>query len=94
MGFHLQGTLKLLNYVLYIYIYIIYTYIHIYNIYNIYSIYIHIYIYIYIYTHTQTDLRGGGDGGAPPSFCGHFEELRTMLFEAELIINNALIMHL
>ena len=34
---------------------------------------------------------GGGGGGAPipRSFCSHFEELRTMLSEVELIINNA-----
>ena len=39
----------------------------------------------------ETEVRG-----APPSyflqslaFCNHFEELQTMLFEVELIINNA-----
>ena len=35
---------------------------------------------------------GGGRGGSAPiprSFCNHFEELRTMLSEVELIINNA-----
>ena len=39
----------------------------------------------------------GGRGGAPPPpyflqslvFCNHFEELQTVLFEVELIINNA-----
>ena len=37
---------------------------------------------------------GGGTGGAPYFlqslvFCNHFEELQTMLFEVEQIINNA-----
>ena len=45
-------------------------------------------------------IRGGFKGGehgrrAPPyflqslAFCNHFEELQTMLFQVELIINNA-----
>ena len=48
----------------------------------------------------EEDLRDGGEGGGegerPPPyffqslvFCNHFEELRTKLFEVELIINNA-----
>ena len=28
-------------------------------------------------------------GGTLPIFCNHFEELQTVLFEVELIINNA-----
>ena len=35
--------------------------------------------------------RGEGEGAGgirPPSFCNHFEELQTVLFEVELIINN------
>ena len=41
----------------------------------------------------EADLRGreGGAQGerALPIFCNHFEELQTMLFEVEEIINNA-----
>ena len=41
---------------------------------------------------SEADLWGGGGGGGAPiprSFCSHFEELRTMLSEVELIINDA-----
>ena len=46
----------------------------------------------------EADLRRGTGGACPPSppyfleshvFCNHFEELQTVLFEVELIINNA-----
>ena len=39
----------------------------------------------------ETDLRGsvGGACPPPPIFCNYFEELQTMLFTVELIINNA-----
>ena len=48
---------------------------------------------------------GGGGGGPPPppprppiflqslAFYNHFEELQTMLFEIELIINNVPLIH-
>ena len=42
----------------------------------------------------EADLRRGAEGMRPPYFsqslisCNHFEELQTMLFEVELIINN------
>ena len=44
--------------------------------------------------YSEADLRGEGGRGAwavraPHIFCNHFEELQTMLFEFELIINNA-----
>ena len=44
---------------------------------------------------TDADLRGTRGARAPPYFlqslvfCNDFEELQTMLFEVELIINNA-----
>ena len=44
--------------------------------------------------------KGGHEGRAPPyflqslAFCNHFEELQTMLFEVELIINNAPLIYL
>ena len=34
-------------------------------------------------------LRHHCPGRAPPIFCNHFEELQAVLFEVELIINNA-----
>ena len=43
----------------------------------------------------EADLRGGGGSARPPYFlqspvfCNHSEELQTVLFEVELIINNA-----
>ena len=46
--------------------------------------------------HREADSEGGAGGAHPPFFfpitCllfNHFEELQTMLFEVELIINNA-----
>ena len=58
------------------------------------SIKINLYAKIFL---AEADLRrrGGGGGGVPPYFlqslilCNHFEELQTMLFEVELITNNA-----
>ena len=53
--------------------------------------------YLPIQTYTEVDSEGSaGDAPPPPPiFCNHlfflnqFEELQTVLFEAELIINNA-----
>ena len=46
-------------------------------------------------TDTQRRIKGGAQGAAPLYFlqpfvfCNHFEKLQTILFEVELIINDA-----
>ena len=56
---------------------------------------------IYLLSFTEADSEGVADGAPPPPpvffaitcFFNHFEELQNMLFEVELIINNALLIY-
>ena len=43
--------------------------------------------FLHISEISEADLMGGAWGACPLIFCNHFEELQTMLFEVELIIN-------
>ena len=45
--------------------------------------------FLHISEISEADLMGGAWGACPLIFCNHFEELQTMLFEVELILNNA-----
>ena len=45
------------------------------------------------YLYSEVDLRGTQGARATSIFCKHFQELRTMLFEVQLIINNATLIY-